>query len=84
MTVLHELYGLEIRNCRYRHSLKKWLQENFPRQLRFLATKSTKTEVFINSGTINAQYIPADRQINISNVAEQLRYTQSYQKLADY
>ena len=78
MTVLHELYGLEIRNCRYRHTLKKWLQENFPRQLRFLATKSTKTEVVINSGTNNAQYITADRQINISNVAEQLRYTQSY------
>ena len=84
MTVLHELYGPEIRNCRCRHTLKKWLQKNFPRQLRFLATKSTKTEVVIKSGTNNAQYITADRQINISNVAEQLRYTQSYQKLADY
>ena len=73
MAVLHELYGVEIGDCRYRHTLKKWLQENFPGQLLFLAPKPTKTEVVINSSTINAQHLTVDRQININNVAEQLR-----------
>ena len=73
MTVLHELYGLEIGDCCYCHTLKKWTQEHFPGQLLFLAPERTKTEVAINSGTINAQHTTADRQININNVAKQLR-----------
>ena len=73
ITVLHELYGLEIGDCRYRHTLKWWLQEHFPGQLFSLAPKPTKPEVFMNSGTINGQHITVDRQININNVAEQLR-----------
>ena len=73
MTEFHELYGLEIGDCRYHDTLKKWLQENFPGQLLFLAPKPTKTEVVINSSTINAQSVTVDRQININNVAEQLR-----------
>ena len=40
MTVLHELYGLEIGDCRYRHTL---LQEYFPGQFLFPAPKPTKT-----------------------------------------
>ena len=73
MTVLHELYGLEIGDCHNRHTLKKWLQENFPGQLLFFALKPTKTEAVINSSTINAQNVTVERQININNVAEQLR-----------
>ena len=73
MTVLHELYGLEIGDCCYCHTLKKWMQKHFPGQLLFLAPERTKTEVVINSGTINAQHTTADRQININNVAKQLR-----------
>ena len=73
MTVLHELHGLEIGGWRYRHTLKWWLQKHFPGQLFSLAPKPTKTEVFMNSGTINGQHITADKQININNVAERLR-----------
>ena len=41
MPVLHELYGLEIGDCRYRHTL---LQEYFTGQFIFPAPKPTKTE----------------------------------------
>ena len=73
MTILHELCGLEIGNCCYHQTLQKWLQENFLGPLPFLAPKPTKTEVVINSSTINAQNITVNRQINVSNVTEQLR-----------
>ena len=60
MTVLDELYGLEIGDSRYRHILKKWLQEKFPEQLIFFALKSNKAEVVINISAVNAQHVSAD------------------------
>ena len=72
MTVLDELYGLEIGDCCYRHTLKKWFQENFPEQLLFLAPRPTKTEVALNSSTLMLN-ISLQIVSNIISVAEQLR-----------
>ena len=49
------------------------MHENFLGQLLFIAPKLTKTEVVRNSRTINAQHVTVHRQININNVAEQLK-----------
>ena len=73
MNILHELYGLQPNDSRYRHVLKKRLQEKFPDQLCFLTAKSNTAEVVINASAVNAHKDDMKTDSNILKVAEHLR-----------
>ena len=52
MKVLHDIFGLETEDTRYRSKLKSRIQTTFPSKLYFLTVNSNIPEVVINASAI--------------------------------
>ena len=52
MKVLHDIFGLETEDTRYRSKLKSRIQTTFPSKLYFLTVNSNIPEVVLNASAI--------------------------------
>ena len=65
MKVLHEIFGLETEDTRYRSELKSRIQSTYPSKLYLLIVSSNIPEVIVNASAIesHATYHDHDRII---------------------
>ena len=73
MTVLHELFGLQPNDSRYRNKLKNRFQSTFPDQLYFLTAKANTADIVISASAVDAHEDDIKRDSNIVKVADFLR-----------
>ena len=72
MNVLHELYGLQTHDTRYRNKLKNRLQSAFPDQLCFLPRRTKSANIVISASAIDAHKDEIKRESSILEVADYL------------
>lgn len=74
MKLLHDIYGLGIRNLSYRYKLQTRLQTDFGGDITFLNQKNkTLTEVVISSEYLNAETVLQSNEELLKNTANILR-----------
>ena len=74
MRLLHEIYGLNVGDCRYRGKLKKKIECAFPNELAFVAAKVNTAEVVICKSVFESTYhCSIDKTTTVDEAALLLR-----------
>ena len=73
MKVLHDIFGLETEDTRYRSKLKTRIETAFPNKLYFLKVANNIPEIVINAGAIDNHITFNDRNHIIQQAALYLR-----------
>lgn len=74
MIVLHNIYGLNPGDCRYRSKLKKMIEQSFSSQLLFVTAKANTAEIVISQSVFqNGLHHSVDKKSSIVEVASVLR-----------
>ena len=74
MIFLHELYGLNPGDSRYRSKLKNRIQTCFPTELLFVTANANKAEIVINKTVFdNGVHHSIDKETSIKEVASTIR-----------
>ena len=73
MNILHEIYGLEVGDNRYRNKLKVRLKDDFKEKISFVAVSHETAEVVIPSYFLDGAFLNDSRVTTIKNAAKYLR-----------
>ena len=73
MKVVHEIYDLEVGDKRYRHKLKKRLQNHYKEKISFVTPKGKAAEVLIPSDCLDGSFLNYCATKSIQAAANYLR-----------